>query len=326
MMLCGVAFSCWLLGARVGEASHPGPARAGASGETTLKKIGKHIITDKTAKAHVGDSFEAAYKDKAFVGRISKRMPSEDHDNLRTLHLFFKAKLAKDQLRPCLETSAAATNPSDFGAIPEPLAPAQTAEPELQIVPYTGPVEPIRRPASAKPKPNVKPTVSGAGDLTASVPTLNLIASLRVFLTWVRSKPRCAVAFLLTLCFFPTTAGTVLGVCCEMILNNLWLFCSATFAVIREFLKGAIAQAASSWRKFEQAMAHEVRGVLSFRSLRQSTQSTHGHTLDVPIQSESCPPAADPDSVFTQFLEQLWLVVVAILATRQYYGTGGMGR
>ena len=98
-----------------------------------MKATAKKMIDEALARSHNGSNIDAAYKDKAFVEKISKRMPNID--NPTALQFYFKPRRAKDGLGELL---GAATAPP----IAQPERP--DSDTQLAIMP-AGSLRPVRR-------------------------------------------------------------------------------------------------------------------------------------------------------------------------------------
>ena len=100
-------------GRRIGEAQHPGTTQ-----HDRMRQASKMIIADKAGKEHVGDTFEAAFKDRAFAMRIANEIPPNASESMKMLQCFVKARFAKEDIEPFVasESTNSAAASSDAAA------------------------------------------------------------------------------------------------------------------------------------------------------------------------------------------------------------------
>ena len=232
-----------LKGFRIGEASHPGPDR--------MKAAAKTLVAD--GKEHVGDTFEAAFKDQVFVQKLVKK-PQPKSANLRGLQSFFKARLAKQTLSRALSSGDAPPLPP-----PEQGGEQQSeGETNWQVVPFRPRRESGRSQQSYWPAfawPLCPPFLKGLGR--------------RV------SKWRLTSGAAVLVCLCPHVLGVVTGVVIQRFIDNV-IICAATVGgVLVDAFKRTLGVAWTGWVKLERDFADYLWDLFLLDKVPWLNQSVH---------------------------------------------------
>ena len=101
-----------------------------------MKAVAKMMVDDPRARAHNGSSFDAAYKDKAFVEKICRRIRKSD--SLKALRFYLKARRAKDGLGELLGTESVDIGAAAAPPITQPQRPVLFVLSVAEIAPLNG--------------------------------------------------------------------------------------------------------------------------------------------------------------------------------------------